>query len=280
MNSGYTLVERLGYPKETKLLIVNCDDLGSSNCANDAIKRCFEDNVVTSSTLMVPCPWATAGAKMSIDYDIGVHLTLNSEWDDYRWSPLTYSKTLTAAKGGFHKTVPALYELADINEVENELRAQIEQALDWGVDITHIDSHMGPLHFREDYFKLYLQLAVEFEVPMRMPNAEFQQLLGFDYRVMAQEKGVIFPDYFAFVVDGVGSRDTITNCLSELNFGVTEVYLHPVVDTEELRNMADDYEKRVDDFKFLIEDRLIETVVEKNDIKLIGYRQLRDLMRS
>jgi predicted glycoside hydrolase/deacetylase ChbG (UPF0249 family) len=280
MDGNLTLAERLGYPVDTRILIINCDDLGSSNSANIGIEQCFNQKVVTTATLMVPCPWANGGVKVAKGRDVGVHLTLNAEWDDYRWSPLTKGKSLLTQGGGFHKSVPELYDNAELDEVEEELRAQINQAIDWGVDVTHLDSHMGPLHLREDYFKLYLQMAVEFNLPLRMPNAEHQELLGFNYRSMAEDKGIIFPDFFAFVFDGVGSRSTVVQALSNINFGVTEVYFHPAVNSKELRSMADDYEKRLDDFKMLTEDKIIQTKLEELDIKLIGYRQLRDLMRS
>ncbi len=280
MENKISLVEKLGYTKDAKLLILNCDDLGSSNSANTAIKECFDKKCVTSSTLMVPCPWAVGGYKFTSGYDIGVHLTLNCEWDNYRWSPLTKAKSLRTQDGGFYKTVPELYQNADLKEVRTELKAQIQQALDWGIDITHLDSHMGPLHFREDYFRVYLDLAVEFQLPIRMPNAEFQEILGFNYKQMAQEKGVLSPDNFAFVVDGVGSRQTVISLLDDMPNGVTECYFHPAKDTEELRAIGDDFDNRIDDFKFLIDDSNFREQIEKLDIGLIGYREIRDAMRK
>ena len=143
-----TLAERLGYDAEAKLLIINCDDLGSSRAANVAVYESLRSGLGTSATLMVPCPWARDAAAMYRGEDVGVHLTLNSEWENYRWGPTTHSPSLLDGDGGFPRTIEDVWDHADLDEVRKECRSQIERAIFWGFDVSHLDSHMGTLQLR------------------------------------------------------------------------------------------------------------------------------------
>ena len=120
---------------------------------------------------MVPCPWARDAAAMYRGEDVGVHLTLNAEWDTYRWGPITHSPSLLDGDGGFPRTVEDVWDHADLDEVRKECRAQIERAIYWGFDVSHLDSHMGTLQLRPEFFDVYLELAVDFGLPLRMPGA-------------------------------------------------------------------------------------------------------------
>jgi len=157
-----TLAERLGYAPDAKLLIVNCDDLGSTRSANLAVYESLRNGVATSASIMVPCPWARDAAALYRGEDVGVHLTLNSEWETYRWGPTTHSPSLLDGDGGFPRTVEDTWDHGDLEEVRKECRAQIERAILWGFDISHLDSHMGTLQLRADFFDVYLELAVDF----------------------------------------------------------------------------------------------------------------------
>ncbi len=128
-----SLAEALGYAPDARLLIVNCDDLGSSYAANVGVYEALRNGIGTSATLMVPCPWARDAAARYRGEDIGVHLTLNSEWDLYRWGPITYGPSLLDGDGGFPRTVADVWDHADIDEVRRELRAQLERAILVGV---------------------------------------------------------------------------------------------------------------------------------------------------
>src|SRR5262249_30108309 len=139
------LAERLGYAPDAKLLVINCDDLGSTRSANVGVYDALRNGVATSASLMVPCPWARDAAAQHRGEDVGVHLTLNSEWETYRWGPITHSASLLDGDGGFPRTVEDTWEHADLDEVRRECRAQIERAIMWGFDVSHLDSHMGTL---------------------------------------------------------------------------------------------------------------------------------------
>ena len=167
-----TLAERLGHAPDAKLLIVNCDDLGSTRAANVAVYEALRDGLATSATLMVPCPWSRDAASGYRGEDVGVHLTLNSEWENYRWGPITHSPSLLDGDGGFPRTREDAWDHADLEEVRKECRAQIERAILWGFDVSHLDSHMGTLQLRPEFFDVYLEMAVEFGLPLRMVGGD------------------------------------------------------------------------------------------------------------
>lgn len=163
-----TLSENLGFDPDAKLLIINCDDLGSCWSANVGIYESLRTGLATTASLMVPCPWARSATANYRGDDIGVHLTLNSEFDEYRWGPITQAPSLLDGNGGFPRTVEDTWDHADLDEVRRELQAQIERAILWGIDVTHLDSHMGTLQLRADFFGVYLELATDFNLPLRM----------------------------------------------------------------------------------------------------------------
>ena len=274
-----SLAERLGHAPDARLLIVNCDDLGSCHAANDGCYDALRDGIATSATLMVPCPWSREAAARYRGEDVGVHLTLNSEWDLYRWGPCTHAPSLLDGDGGFPRTLAEVWDHADMDEVRRELRTQIERAILWGFDVSHLDSHMGTLQLRPEFFDVYLELAVEFSLPIRLSGARSERAVGFPFRRLAAEEGVVFPDHLV-TVPGVGSREVFEKVLGDLRPGVTEVYAHPAVDTAELRALAPDWETRVDDHRLLVDDDDIRRRLEEEGVQLIGYRELRDLMRA
>ena len=273
-----TLAERLGHAPDARLLIINCDDLGSTRSANVAVYDALRNGVATSATLMVPCPWARDAAAQYRGEDVGVHLTLNSEWETYRWGPLTRSSSLLDGDGGFPRTVEDTWDHADLDEVRRELRAQVERAIVWGFDVSHLDSHMGTLQLRPEFFDVYLELAVDFGLPLRMAGASAERVVGFPFRRLAEEEGVVFPDHF--VLCPVGARRRIERTLFDLRPGVTEVLLHPGIDTDELRTACDDWPGRVEDHAFLVSDPSLRALLARADAHLMGFRELRELQRA
>ncbi|HEY7138189.1 MAG TPA: polysaccharide deacetylase family protein [Acidimicrobiia bacterium] len=273
-----TLAERLGYRPDDRLLIVNCDDLGSTRAANVGVYDALRHGIATSASLMVPCPWARDAAAGYRGEDVGVHLTMNSEWETYRWGPITHSPSLLDGDGGFPRTVEDVWDHADPEEVRKECSAQIERAIYWGFDVSHLDSHMGTLQLRPEFFDVYLDLAVDFRLPLRMAGRSGERAIGFPYRRLAAEEGVLFPDHF--VLCPVGARRRIERVLFDLRPGVTEVFLHPAVDSDELRSSHPDWAGRVEDHAYLTRDPSLPDLVERAGAILIGYRELRDLQRS
>ena len=273
------LAERLGYPGDARLLIVNCDELGSSHAANVGCFEALRNGFATSATLMVPCPWAREAAARHRGEDVGVHLTLNSEWDLFRWGPITQAPSLLDGDGGFPRTIQEVWDHADIDEVRRECRTQIERAILWGFDVTHLDSHLGTMNLRPEFFDVYLELAVEFGLPIRLPGPDSERAVGFPFRRLAAEEGVVFPDHYVYA-GRIGSREALERTLFDLQPGVTEISVHPAVDTPELRALAPDWSSRVDDHHLLVRDSSLRTMAERGGIVLLGYRPLRDLQRA
>lgn len=274
-----TLAERLGYRADDRLLVLNCDDLGMCRAANLGVYEALRRGIGTSATLMVPCPWAADAAARYEGEDVGVHLTLNAEYAGYRWGPLTGGRSLVDGQGRLPATVEAVWAQAQVDDVRREFRAQVDQALAWGIDVTHLDSHMGTVQIRPELFEVYLELAVEYRLPLRLSGGDTEPLLGFEFRRPAAEQGVVFTDHFVYV-QGVGSRPVLLDVVPRLRSGVTEAYLHPAIDDEELRAAAPDWENRVDDHRLLVHDNALRDAIQARGVQLLGYRPLRDLMRA
>jgi predicted glycoside hydrolase/deacetylase ChbG (UPF0249 family) len=274
------LAERLGYGPDDRILIINCDDLGSTYAANVGCYEALRDGLATSATLMVPCPWAREAAARYLGEDVGVHLTLNAEHDLYRWGPITHAPSLLDGDGGFPRTIEDVWDHADLDEVRRELRAQVERAILWGFDVSHLDTHMGVLQMKPEFFDIYLDLAVEFRLPMRLSGASSQRGIGFPFRDLAGQEDVLFPDHLVVVRAGVGSRRDIGRAVLDLRPGVTEVYVHPAVDSPELRALAPDWARRVDDHDLVTRDGSLRTMLDRVGVKLVGYRAMRDVMRA
>lgn len=273
------LAERLGYSADDKLLIVTADDLGLCHAANVGVYECLRTGLVTGASLMVPCPWAREAAARYRGEDIGVLLTLNAEWELYRWGPVTQAPSLLGGEGGFPRTVQDAWDHADLDESRRECRAQIERAILWGFDVSHLDAHLGTLQLRPEFFDVYLDLAVEFGLPVHVAGLPPEHLLGFPARALAEEAGAIAPDHVLSVA-GASTRSVLAEALWRLEPGVTELHLRPAVDSSELRAIARDWEARVDDHRLVCEDGALHKTLDDAGVTLLGYRPLRDLARG
>ncbi len=275
-----TLVERLGYTADAKLVILSCDDLGSCHAANVGVYEAIRDGVATCASIMVPAPWARHAAEMyRPSDDIGVHLTLNAEHAAYRWGPLTHAPSLLSGEGGFPRNINDLWEHADPEEVFRELRAQITRAIAWGIDVTHLAPHLTAITLRPEFFDIYLQLACEFELPIRLPSSVTAEQAGFPFRKLAADEGVVFPDHFDHDWRA-GSRDRVYATLKNLQVGVTEVHVQPAIDTPEVRALTDSAESWIDDYLFVTADPSLPALIAEAGAVLIGYRDLRAAMRA
>ena len=280
MDKAASLAEQLGYGAEDRLLIVNCDDLGSSHAANVAIERAMRSGVASSATLMVPCPWALDAARRCADLAVGVHLTLTAEYPGYRWRALTAAASLHDAEGFLPAAAEAVWARADLADVRAECRAQIDQALAWGVDVTHLDAHMGTMQADPRFFAVYLELAAEYRLPLRMVSARQAERLGFPAREMAAEAGLLFTDHMVAPPWGVTSRGPFVERIPALRPGVSEFFLHPVDDGPELRGYdLQAAQLRAEDAAWVMEPSM-RALVEDAGVRLISFRPLRDLQRA
>ncbi|MDP4928583.1 MAG: ChbG/HpnK family deacetylase [Ilumatobacteraceae bacterium] len=277
MSNSRSLASRLGHQDDARLVIISCDDLGSCHGATEGVYQAIRDGVATCASIMVPAPWARYAADQYTGEDIGVHLTLNAEHPLYRWGPLTHAPSLLSGEGGFPRSVDDLWEHADSTEVLRECRVQIERALAWGIDVSHLAPHLTSITLRPEFFDVYLELAVEFKLPIRLPSTISADAAGFPFRQLAADEGIVFPDHFDHDWR-TGSRERVLSAFASLEPGVTEIHVQPSIDTAEVRALGEVATGWIDDLALATSDELRHAVTASGAV-LIGYRELRDAMR-
>ncbi len=268
-----TLTERLGYQAHDRLVIVSADQLGTCHAANTGIYRSMREGIVTTSSLMMPAPWARHAMFGYRGEDIGVQLTLNAEHEVLRWGPLTHAPSLLDGDGGFPRTLTDLWDHADLDEVRRECRAQIERAIVWGFGVTHLTSHLDALVFRPEFFDVYLDLACEFALPIRLSGPDAERAAGFPLRALALAEGIAMPDR---IITVSGGRDELVAAITTCEPGVTELIVAPAIATDELRAIDDTWQPRTAMFEALLSTNGADELVQRLGVTRIGYRQLRD----
>lgn len=272
------LLERLGRSPDDRLVILVCDGLGSSNAANLGIHTAMTTGIATSAGLQVPCPWARGAAAQHHGEDVGVTLTLNAEHDIYRWGPITRAPSLLDGDGGFPRTPDDLGEHADIDEVRRECRAQLERAILWGFDPTHLGSHLDALHRRPELFDVQLELAHDFRLPMVLPDPDID--VGYPARKLAAQEGILVADRVVTAPRGTESRTVVDDALRALQPGVTAIHVRPATDTPELRAITERWAANVSDAHLVTDDWSFRAALGRSGAELIGYRQIRAAQRS
>jgi predicted glycoside hydrolase/deacetylase ChbG (UPF0249 family) len=279
-------LKKLGYSDNDRLVIIHTDDIGMCHASVQAFKDLWAFGTITSGATMVPCPWFPAVAQMcreNPEMDMGVHATLNSEWDSYRWGPISGGEAgsgLRDEAGYFHQWHQAVYDNASAEQVETEVNLQIERALKAGIDVTHVDDHMGTI-MNPKYIQSYIQAASSRLLPNFLPRLN---AVGIDLMGVDDEERV----KYAPMMDGVlgmplehgdNHIEVAKKLLDEAPIGITHFILHPSVDTPELRAFAPDWQARVANYNAFMSDEL-KKFMESIDVKLIGYRAIREAMRN
>ena len=288
-------LKKLGFSDNDRAVIIHPDDIGMCHASVQAFKDLWAFGTITSGATMVPCPWFPAVVQMcreNPEIDMGVHATLNAEWESYRWGPIStrdQSSGLMDADGYFHQWHPAVYQNARPEAVAAEANAQIDKALAAGIDVTHVDSHMGTI-MNPLFIQLYIQAASSRLLPNLLPRLGAQgiNLLGpggpeklGPLLQQMEEMGVPVVDA-VFIMPLEHGDDHIgvaKKLFDEVPAGITHFILHPSIDTAELRAIAPDWPARVADYNAFMSDEL-KAFIESEDIKLIGYRQIREAMRG
>ena len=283
-----SLAERLGYPADAKLLIVHADDLGMSHSVNAATLKAFLTGLVNSGSIMVPCPWLSeiaAYARANPQADLGLHLTLTSEWTHFRWGPVSPKDrvaSLLDKDGYFRLSESEAAKLADPKEVEMEIRAQIEKAKAMGIVPTHLDSHMGTLYQNKALFDVFLRVAREYKLPVRVAKEWAGRA---DYLTSSLIANDVFIDRVLDVNPSVAPQDWArfySDAIRNLKPGITEVVIHLAYDDGEMRGATFDHPDwgaawRQRDFDFFTSDAF-RKLLEENKIKLITWRELGKLI--
>ncbi|HET6862111.1 MAG TPA: polysaccharide deacetylase family protein [Pyrinomonadaceae bacterium] len=282
------LVERLGYPANTKLLIVHADDLGMAHSINDATVKAFATGLVNSGSIMIPCSWVpeiAEYARKNPQADLGLHLTLTSEWKQYRWGPLsdkTRVPSLVDSNGYLFPTESEASARAKVEEVEFEIRAQIEQAKKLGIIATHLDSHMGTLYQSKELFETFLKVARDNKLPVRMSKEWFSRM-PFLPSLLKPEDVIL--DHIITIEPDItadGWAKFYADALKQLQPGVTEFVIHIAHDDEEMQGVSFEHPNwgaawRQRDFDFFTSDAF-RKLLDDNQIKLITWRDLQKLI--
>lgn len=290
------LAERLGFSATDRVAIVHADDIGMCHAANEGAFDALAHGVVSCGSIMVPCPWfreAAERARANPGLDLGVHLTLNSEWPHYRWGPVASRDRVASLlddQGFLPRTAVEVARQAKPEHVEIELRAQIDTALAAGIDVTHLDSHMGTVLF-PPFVEVYAKLAAEYRLPAFVARPDKQVLAkaglaGFEPVLRAamqqmESRGLPILDAVdLFSLDfapGQGEAHTRTR-LDRLGAGLTYFIIHPAKDGEEIRAISADAHARVFEHEFYGSARGRDVFAQAG-IKTVGMRPLRDLLR-
>jgi len=293
-----------------KYLIINADDFGMCHAHNLATFDLFQKGGITSATIMTPCPWAFEAvkfAKNNPQFAIGVHWTLTSEWGTYRWRPISDGGSLRDSEGFMWHESDQVEENADSDEIEAEIIAQIEFLKNLGLDPSHVDNHMGSIYGietgRMELLNIAIDVAGRYGFPFRFPgrildmldSATENQMLDIKidkatiamfakkFTDYAESRGVALPD-FLIPNDWNGpqkeSYDNFREYMYEfyraLPNGVTETYMHPALESEELKAICGSWERRTWEHR-LLADPATRQHIESCGIQLINYRDLKKM---
>ncbi len=280
-------------PQEERYLIIHADDAGMCHSENRGTIDAMVDGIVSSTSIMVPCPWFpefAQWARENPDQDCGVHLTLNAEWKHYRWGPVAPREkvpSLVDEDGFLWDNVDQVKEHVKVEEAAIELRAQIDRAKAFGVPITHLDTHMGAIVSRPDLVELYVKLALEYDLPI-LALREIGKEMAKEYPAMAQrqemvlalfkQRGLPVLDHLAQFYGGDTHEERKENylkCLRTLPLGTSQLIIHCGYDDAELRAVTNSASRRDGDRRIFSDPEVVEEV-RKLGIEVITWKQFRE----
>ncbi|MCW8802738.1 MAG: polysaccharide deacetylase family protein [Candidatus Bathyarchaeota archaeon] len=289
LTAQQNLAEKLGYDANTKLLIVHADDIGLAQSVNEASLTAFEKGGVTSGSIMVPCPWFADFAKdfkEHPDLDVGIHLTLTAEWDYYKWGgvlPATEIPSLLDEHGNFYASVEEVGQYADPAEVEKEVRAQIERAIAFGIQPTHIDTHMGSVMAKPEFMQIYLKLGLEYKIPVFVPR---MILLGMPEEAREQIKRdyVLVDNFFMMNADdpGLSWAEAYGQMIEKVKPGLNVMIVHVANDNAEMQAISVNHPAfgsawRARDLEYLLSQDFRDILTEQN-IQLVSWKKIKETM--
>lgn len=282
-----TVAERLGYPRDTKLLIIHADDLAVAHSQDAASFDALDRGAVTSASIMVPCPWLAEVAdyaKAHPDADLGLHLTLTSEWKNYRWGPVESKHSVPSLldpSGYLWPDTPHAVRAEQADEVEREVRAQIERANALGIHPTHLDSHMGVLFARPELFAIYVKVAHEYKLPfltVRSTNATSAMSSQLSDKDIVVDSIVIAAPGIA----PVNWQKFYADAIKNLKPGLTEMIVHLGYDDAEMQAVMVDHPDygsawRQRDYN-VVTSLEFRKELQENHVVLVHWRDLKKLI--
>jgi predicted glycoside hydrolase/deacetylase ChbG (UPF0249 family) len=293
-----TLSEQLGFGPDVRVAILHADDVGMCHAQNLGFFEVIEAGIVTSGSAMVPCSWlpeVAAYARHRPGIDLGVHLVLNSEFSGYRWAPVSGAErvpTLVDADGYFWPSTSETLARANPDEVRVELKAQVDRAQASGIDVTHLDAHMGTAMMFE-LLPIYVELGREYRLPVFLPRPTPElleevghpEIVGELPKILEEldSSRVLMVDHaelrsLSFEAEGV--EEHYRRVIGELRVGVTHFLIHPARSDEELEAITPDSWQQRDAERRTFARPEVASWFRDAGVELIGYRRLRDLIRS
>ncbi|TAM81443.1 MAG: ChbG/HpnK family deacetylase [Acidobacteria bacterium] len=284
------IAEKLGYPPDSKLLIIHADDLGVAHSQDMASFKALEERAVTAASVMVPCPWFTEVAdfaKLHPDMDIGLHLTLTSEWKTYRWGPVAprdQVASLLDPNGYFYRDNGPVAARARPEEAELEVRAQVQRALAMGIRPSHLDIHMGTLAATPQLYSVLIKVAHELHLPymaVKLPGRQGEEMLK-----LVSPNDIVLDHLVMFTPPVPADRwtENYLKAIESLKPGLTEMIVHLAYDNSEMRAITVDHPDygaawRQRDFNAVTSPEFKQALKE-NHIILVGWKQLDRLVQK
>ncbi len=291
-----TLIEKLGFSSSEKVVIIHIDDMGMSHAVDVAALKCLDFGIASCGSVLVNSPWfleIAAACRANPNYDLGVHLTLTSEYEFYRWRPLSSSDPKSGLfddEGYLWHTAEEVVDHISPEVTEAEWRAQIQFALASGIDITHIDIHIQNI-LNPKYFQSYLNLVTEFRVPAFLPKLSRKEIVAmglsqhadFYTEQINQLEASDYPLIDHRIIEIEENKPDMTKyyckCFSEIKPGLTHLLFHAAIMSSELTAISPDTAAYWDqNFKAFTDERL-KKCAEKYDLNIIGFRKIRDYFR-
>ncbi len=282
-----TIQEKLGYPKDAKLVIIHADDVGVSNSQTEASISALENGCVNSASIMVPCPWfpkAAAYAAAHSEADFGLHITLTSEWKYYKWGPITEHSQVSSLlnnQGYFYSTVDSLLQYAKPQEVETEIRNQVKRALLFGINPTHLDAHMFAAIDNINFLKAYLKIGHEFKIPVFIPRS-VESSLHIKLDTLTSSKDVIVDYIISMSPEDYksGAKNFYVSSLQNIKSGLTYFFIHTAYDDEEMKAITEGFtdwgsQWRQQEYNFFSSPEC-KQLLDKNKIHLVTWKEIRD----
>ena len=284
------LAEKLGYPKNAKLLVVHADDLGVAHSVNEASFSAFEKRGISSASIMVPCPWfpeVAAYASKHPEFDWGIHSTFTAEWKNYYWDGVLSSTNISSmlnSKGAFYPSVEAFGAKADPAQVEMELRAQVQKAIDFGIPISHLDNHMGSLLFNPSLVPIYFKVAKEFKLATLAPRM-LTTMLPAPVMASIDTSFVVFTDNIVMAEDSTHPetwKSFYDNAVKKLVPGLNEIIVHLAYDNNEMQAVSIDHPDfgaawRQRDYNYVTSDAF-KKILKEQGIHLITWKQVQQVL--
>ncbi len=283
------IAEKLGYHKDAKLLIVHADDIGLTQSVNTASIEAFNKGGITSGSIMVPCPWFQDFAeyfKSHPDLDVGIHATLTAEWDFYKWDgvmPSSEISSLLDENGYFYSSVEEVALNADPAEVEKELRAQIERAIEFGINPTHLDTHMGSVAAKPELIQIYLKLGKEYNLPVLIPRIWILAMPEAN-RSMIEREYVLVDGFFMMNAEptDMSWSEAYEQGIKKLKPGLNQMIVHLAIDNAEMQAVSVNHPAfgsswRQKDLDFVTSQEFKE-MLKANDIQLVTWRAIQEVM--